>query len=117
MSDIGVSVGIGFIIHIWFFTINFNIHFGASVHLHGPPMAGYVFVDWNIISFTIHFGDLDTGNDPLIWDEMWALKQIDSSAGGGGGDWDAVHILAATGGLTQLPSRYGQDHSRDRGQM
>lgn len=100
VGDIGVSVGIGFTIHLWFFTINFNVHFGASVHLHGPPMAGYVFVDWDIISFTIHFGDSDPKNDPLTWDEMWALlKQIDSSAGGDDKETAAI-VFAVTGGLT-----------------
>lgn len=102
VGDIGVSVGIGFTIHIWFFTINFNVHFRAAVHLHGPLMAGYVFVDWDIISFTIHFGDSSPKNEPLSWDEMWALlKEIDSSGGGGGGDKETpIHVFAATGGLT-----------------
>ncbi|EED24557.1 hypothetical protein TSTA_079130 [Talaromyces stipitatus ATCC 10500] len=89
----------------WFFTINFNVHFGASVHLHGPPMAGYVFVDWNIISFTIQFGDSAPQNNPLSWDKEWALlKQIDSPAGGGGGNDNAAHVFAATGGFTTSPA-------------
>lgn len=48
------------------------------------------------------FGDSNPTNDSLTWDEMRVLlKQIDGSAGGGGGDKD-VHVYAATGGPKQI---------------
>ncbi|KAI9749957.1 MAG: hypothetical protein M4579_006668, partial [Chaenotheca gracillima] len=50
IGEIGVDIGVSYTLHVWFVTHRFNVHFGASLHLHGPPVAGYAHVDWSIIS-------------------------------------------------------------------
>ncbi|KAL1878932.1 hypothetical protein Plec18167_004227 [Paecilomyces lecythidis] len=102
-GEVGVSIGIDFSIPLFFFTISFHIHFGADLHLTGPPLAGYVFVDWDIISFTIHFGHSDPKNDPLSWEDMWQLlNQVGSAAASTVGR--QPHVFASTGGLTSTKS-------------
>ncbi|GAE00080.1 hypothetical protein PVAR5_8815 [Paecilomyces variotii No. 5] len=102
-GEVGVSIGIDFSIPLFFFTIYFHIHFGADLHLTGPPLAGYVFVDWDIISFTIHFGHSDSKNDPLSWECMWQLlNQVGSAAANTIGR--QPHVFASTGGLTSTKS-------------
>lgn len=35
----------------------FKLEIGAELFVYGPPVGGYVKIDWFVISFTIHFGE------------------------------------------------------------
>ena len=49
------------------------MHFGCSLSMHGPPVAGIAHVDWCIISFDIHFGSSKPDSIPLNWAQFCDL--------------------------------------------
>ena len=75
--DFGVSTGISYYVHIGFISHTFGVNFGCSLHIHGPPVAGYVHVDWSIISFDIHFGNANESTQQLDWYKFQDLLRQD----------------------------------------
>jgi hypothetical protein len=73
IGDVSVSVGISFTLDLWICTIHISIDIGAQLHLQGPPFGGYVYVDFWVFGFTVHFGD--SGDAPAAIDltEFWQL--------------------------------------------
>ncbi|KPI35811.1 uncharacterized protein AB675_11081 [Cyphellophora attinorum] len=72
VGDVGVSVGVSFSLDLLFVTIYIDVEIGASVHLTGLPIQGYVHVDFWVFGFDIHFGP-DPGPTlactlPAFWD-------------------------------------------------
>lgn len=48
----------------------------AELHLHGPPVAGVVHVDWTIFAFDVHFGNENSSVPPaLSWSGFKAMIQ------------------------------------------
>ena len=79
-TDAGISLTIAF-------------ELGADLHLWGPPFAGTARVKFDIVSFTVKFGDQERREPrPLKWDEFSEsfLPKADSVCG-----------IAVTGGLLQ----------------
>ena len=77
MADIGVSIGISYTVSVGCLTKHFGVNFGCSLHMHGPPVAGYVRVAWSIISFDIYFGNANETTAPLNWNQFQDLIRQD----------------------------------------
>ena len=73
IADAGINVAIHYTMDAFFVTKTFDVHFGATVSLHGPPLAGTAHVDWCIISFDITFGSAKANSKPLTWPQFHAL--------------------------------------------
>lgn len=68
---IGVTVGVLFGVTIAGVDITLSVQMSAVLELQGPPVGGFIKVDWVVISFTIPFGDKkpDTSDNNLgSWD-------------------------------------------------
>lgn len=49
----------------------FSLEIGAALHLHGPPVGGYVHIDWTVISFTVEFGSKAARKPKLLnWNQF-----------------------------------------------
>ena len=79
IGDIGVSVGVQFTLDLWICTIHISIDIGAMVHLEGPPMHGFVHVDFWVFGFDIYFGDQHAAQPVItqLLDFYKLLKQQD----------------------------------------
>ena len=76
-----LSVGVKYTLDFWLATVNIDIELGAMLHLEGPPMSGYVHVDFWVFGFDVKFGSTDDqGKDPLNLDEFYNLVLESSSS-------------------------------------
>ncbi|WP_217591181.1 DUF6603 domain-containing protein [Burkholderia sp. GbtcB21] len=102
VAEIGISVGARFSMEICFIgcvTISISISVGATLHLEGPPLHGFVTVDLAIASVTLPFGpDARPKPPPISWDQF-KLKYLQGS------DPAALPVSAqvATGMLSPEP--------------
>ena len=68
-----IDLGASFSIDLWFTTIRVNIHIGVGAEVWGPPFAGEIDVDLDIISFTMTFGGGSPGGDTQVpWPDFAA---------------------------------------------
>ena len=73
-AEAAISIGASYDLNLWLTTMHFSIEMGANLNLWGPPFGGKVYVDWNIISFTIHFGEEPQEEVPAVnWNEFQQL--------------------------------------------
>ena len=72
-ADIGITIKIHYTCKIFWVSTTFDVDFGASVDIKGPPLAGVVHVNWHIISFIIHFGNANPQTAALTWDQFYGL--------------------------------------------
>ena len=56
IADGGVSVGIRFTLDLWLVTIRISVELSARLSIQGPPIHGYVHVDFWVFGFDIAFG-------------------------------------------------------------
>lgn len=110
MADIGVSVDISYKLKLGCLSHTFHVHFGASLDLHGPPVAGIAHVDWSVCSFDVHFGRSTANQDPVGWLSFvnLLLQKGSSSSDPALTDESEItgnimHTTTATNGLTQAP--------------
>ncbi|MEU1818317.1 YncE family protein [Streptomyces roseifaciens] len=93
-AEIGVSIGVSFVLDLWLIRETISVEVGASLRLWGPPTAGEVTVHLWFISFTIGFGDGSARDDrPAPWADV--VKQLPAKE-------DAVRLLPKDG---LLPAR------------
>jgi hypothetical protein len=68
-----IDLGASFSIDLWFTTLRVSIHIGVGAEVWGPPFAGEIDVDLDIISFTISFGGGSPGgNTQVSWPDFAA---------------------------------------------
>jgi hypothetical protein len=69
---IGITVGVSFGTTIAGVSITLKAELGAKLQLEGPPVHGYVEVNWYVISFTIPIGSGENATDDnqLDWAEF-----------------------------------------------
>ena len=77
IADMGVSIENKYTLKILFIVTHFDLSIGCSLHFQGPPVAGYVKVDWHILEFEIHFGNAQIKTAPLTWIEFQDLIRQD----------------------------------------
>lgn len=65
IGDAGVDVGVQFTLDLWICTIHISIDINATLHLEGPPVHGFVHVDFWVFGFDIHFGTSLPKPDPV----------------------------------------------------
>ena len=107
--DVGVTIDIVYHMDLWFTTKDWHIHFAASVHLWGPPVAGTVYVDWYVISFDIAFGDSHPKTKAISWKDF-SLMLCQAQAGSVAADEEKKLLsVKATGGVRSDPSQEGQN--------
>ncbi|KAI9689316.1 MAG: hypothetical protein M1822_009966 [Bathelium mastoideum] len=53
----GLAVGVQFTMDLWLVTIHINIDISAQLYVEGPPVHGYVHVNFWVFGFNIKFGD------------------------------------------------------------
>ncbi len=110
--DIGVTVDIVYHLDLLFTSKDWNIHFAASVHLWGPPIAGTVHVDWCVISFDIAFGDSNPKTKAISWTDFSRIL-CQAQAGSNTTDENKKLLsIKATGGVLGDPSQDGQNAVR-----
>ncbi|KAF8253308.1 hypothetical protein K440DRAFT_593079 [Wilcoxina mikolae CBS 423.85] len=65
MADIGVCVGVAFVLDIGIITIRIGAEISAMLFLQGPPFRGVVYVDLWVHNFSVSFGE-DPGPPPPV---------------------------------------------------
>ena len=81
IADGNLSVGVKYTLDLWLTTVNIDIELGAMLHLEGPPMSGYVHVDFWIFGFDVKFGSHDKqAKDALTLEEFYNLVLESSSS-------------------------------------
>ena len=55
--DISISVGVSLKVELFGVSSTLSASLGATLHLEGPPVNGFVEVDWYVISFRIPIGE------------------------------------------------------------
>lgn len=73
VGDVGVSVGVSFSLDLLFVTIHIDVEIGASLHLTGLPIQGYVHVDFWVFGFDIYFGPSQGDINPCSLETFWNL--------------------------------------------
>lgn len=73
VGDVGVSVGVSFCLDLLFVTIHIDVEIGASLHLTGLPIQGYVHVDFWVFGFDIYFGPSQGDVNPCSLETFWNL--------------------------------------------
>ncbi|MEA2184707.1 MAG: hypothetical protein QOF69_3892 [Solirubrobacteraceae bacterium] len=70
-ADIGITIGASYKVNLLFTSFTISVELGCELELWGPPTGGTVTFDWNIISFTIGFGE-GKGDKPQIkgWSDI-----------------------------------------------
>jgi hypothetical protein len=68
--SISVEVGAEVSVDLWFTTITVGFSIGAGLRLHGPPFGGEVWIDLDIVSFTISFGPSRPDRAALDWGQF-----------------------------------------------
>ena len=53
VGDIGVDIGVGFTLDLWFITIHINVDINGNLHLEGPPMHGTVSTPDSLVSAAV----------------------------------------------------------------
>ncbi|KAK6352435.1 hypothetical protein TWF730_009261 [Orbilia blumenaviensis] len=73
-AEAGISVGVSYVLDLWFVSIPIKIDISARLYLWGPPIAGKVHVDFWVFGFDVKFGNSD-GNDytPLTLQQFYDL--------------------------------------------
>jgi hypothetical protein len=66
-ASIGVSIGASYTLKIGSLHHTFEVELGAALDIAGPSFHGKAHVHWNIISFTISFGDDKNQNETVDW--------------------------------------------------
>ncbi|KAI1129986.1 hypothetical protein F5Y10DRAFT_290235 [Nemania abortiva] len=103
IADIGVEVGVHFILEILFISIDISISIRAELTLWGVPFGGEVYVDFWVFGFTIGFGE--SQRDPAV--NLEAFRELliqvpdsDSatSEGQNAGSVDKLHVLSVESG-------------------
>ncbi len=98
-AGIGVSIGVSYLLDLWFVRKTIRVEVGASLRLWGPPTAGEVTVHLWFVSFSIAFGDRGGGGDgPAPWSDVVAQLPAPD---------DAIRLIPLDG-LT--PQRAKDDH-------
>ncbi|MEU7136321.1 DUF6603 domain-containing protein [Streptomyces sp. NPDC046261] len=93
-AEIGVSIGVSYVLDLWLVRETISVEVGASLRLWGPPTAGEVTVHLWFISFTIGFGDGSARGDKAApWADV--VKQLPAKE-------DAVRLVPRDG---LLPAR------------
>lgn len=84
MGDAGIDVGVQFTLDLWICTIHINVDIGAQLFIQGPPIHGYVHVDFWVFGFDIYFGNSGGAPDPVtLKDFYYLLKQAEASKSAG----------------------------------
>ena len=72
-AEIGVNVDVNYKFDHWGITKQFNVNFGCTLDLWGPPVAGTIHIETWIISFDVHFGNKTQPLEALKWEEFKGL--------------------------------------------
>ena len=72
-ANIGVTAGVYYTMHVGLITKHWALNLGAELHLHGPPMAGTVHVNFFIHNFNIDFGPSHKDRPALTLNEFWEM--------------------------------------------
>ena len=72
-ADVGITIKIHYTCNIFFISHTFDVDFGATASINGPPVAGVVHIHWHIISFDIHFGNASPPIAALDWLHFYDL--------------------------------------------
>ena len=99
LADVGVNVNIVYHQNLVCSTKDWKVHFGASVHIWGPPVAGKVHVDWCIISFDVNFGNSNPKTLPISWDDFTSLLYQSATGVAQSEDDKALLSVKTTGGV------------------
>lgn len=82
IGDGGLTIGVKFTLDLWLITIHISVEISASLHIEGPPVRGYVHVDFYVFGFDIAFGaeDKDRRVDVPLVDFYDAVLQNTNGA-------------------------------------
>ncbi|KAB8349758.1 hypothetical protein FH972_023772 [Carpinus fangiana] len=81
IADGGVTVGVRYTMDLWLVTLRISVELSATLHIEGPPIHGYVHVDFWVFGFNIAFGDSSSEAQKLSLKEFLDLAcQVSESA-------------------------------------
>ncbi|KAF3936965.1 hypothetical protein ABW19_dt0208183 [Dactylella cylindrospora] len=82
-ADASVSVGVAFTLDLLLVTLHIHTEIGATLHIEGPPIHGYVHVDFWVFGFDIKFGDSDSLPSKLYLPDFYkSVLQLDNQMQG-----------------------------------
>ncbi|KAF8460209.1 hypothetical protein BDZ91DRAFT_799132 [Kalaharituber pfeilii] len=98
----GINVGLRYALDIWFVTIHISVEIGATLFLQGPPISGFVHVNFWVLGFNIHFGPQKTPpSDPASLPVFYHLV-LQKGSPSAGTTAPIPHVFAVKSGL--IPS-------------
>ena len=99
-ASIGITVDAHYTFTHWGLVKQFDAHFGCSLDMWGPPVAGNAHIDWCIMSFDVHFGAPPAPAPALTWIQFHdMLLQSPGSKGTGSGSGSTLLTLSPTSAL------------------
>ncbi|MCJ1452271.1 hypothetical protein MMC28_002613 [Mycoblastus sanguinarius] len=80
--DGSISVDVKYIMDLWLATIHISVDISVTIHIEGPPVHGFVHVDFWVFGFKISFGSSDNPVESLTLSEFvdLACQASDTSA-------------------------------------
>jgi hypothetical protein len=96
MGDGGLSVGVAFDLDLWLVTIHIQVEIGATLHIEGPPVAGFVHVNFWVFGFDVKFGTPAKKPDVRTLDEFYGLLLQSST---GSSNASKPHVYSCVRGL------------------
>ena len=72
-AEIGVNVDVVYKFDHWGITKTFEVNFGCTLDLWGPPVAGTIHIETFMITFDVHFGNQAKPSEPLLWEQFEGL--------------------------------------------
>jgi hypothetical protein len=108
----GVSVGVDYILDLWFITKHIRIEIGATLVMQGPPFSGTCHVDFWVFGFDINFG-ADEKPEParISLDDFYELV-LQKGSRSASAVAPVPHVFACKSGL--IPSSSTSSLSRTR---
>jgi hypothetical protein len=68
LAHIDTSIGVSYRLNLLFTSVTITVHVGVGIDVHGPPFGGSAYIDLDVVSFTVSFGDSGADAAFLDWD-------------------------------------------------
>ncbi|KAF2467764.1 uncharacterized protein BDR25DRAFT_291103 [Lindgomyces ingoldianus] len=96
IGDGGISVGVAYDLDLWLVSLHIQVEIGATLHIEGPPVAGYVHVNFWVFGFDVKFGSQGAKPDVLTLRRFYDLLLQSST---GTSNKSAPHVYSCVRGL------------------
>ncbi|CAO2658405.1 Nn.00g061280.m01.CDS01 [Neocucurbitaria sp. VM-36] len=96
IGDGGLSVGVAYDLDLWLVSIHIQVEIGATLHIEGPPVAGFVHVNFWVFGFDVKFGTRNQKPDVQTLEQFYGLLLQSST---GSSNASKPHVYSCARGL------------------